>query len=1241
MSDYANNITSALINTQVPEFVRNEHQTFVKFLEYYYKFLERDGQQSYVTKNFVNFLDIDGINKDIQEDYLKGDDYNIREVSDYHDFLQKMYDNFIKFIPDDVLADRTLIVKHAKEFYRSRGSEKSVRFLIRALFNKEISFYYPKQDILRSSDGKWFIEKSLKVKDVAVNNVANTIAVSNFQNKTIKGLTSNATALVERVDTYFDKGALVYELKLSGIYKEFQNAEKIFAYFTEEGNDKYLSANLFSGVITAVTINDGGTNYTEGTSVPITSNGSGAKVVISKVTKGTIQKIVPLFGGAGFKIDNAVVISGSGSGANANVISVLSDGYYHPNSYNVVWSTIALEASTNIGNLIYSNLNSSNVNTTIANAMSYFTYANCGPAVECLVITGGNNYVPPLSLTISANSFVTRLGILGRMNIVNGGSGYASNDKIEFINLPGSTGSGAYANVANVDANGSITEVHFIEQTGQIIGGSGYDWQNLPLANVVSGTGNGANIVVTAVLGHNEQLAASNSVIGRILEMSVISGGTGYTDNPVLRLDTLGDGTANASLTVVAGAYSYPGRYINDDGHISSFNFLEDRDYYQNFSYVVKVDETINKYRKVIKDLIHPAGMKLFGEYLTTDDAVTETNTNVVVTYANTVSNTKFYNTLYRVQDYIDGVFSPVILGGNLDPEIINATYLVNNANQSGTFLATGNNYLVYSVAHGYAKDDYVYFSIYSNAAANLVNGTYKVTYANTNYLRVTNPYTVVSNTGNLQLYNPKIDVSLSRSSSLKVGDNVHLIFRTTDPFLANGLYHIYGASSSSRFKVLHPQPNAIIALVTPTVNTTISYFNATSSGEIAANGTLIVTPTLGAGQSIPYSAGVLPDVDVNTDIEMVITESINIGPLWSGATVSHSAAPGEENILMGVGTFFNYLNIGDRIEISGTTAGDPEYKVVDIDSNTIILLSNAVPNTISTSVIYKSYKIGDVVKLTGKGVTAGGKRTVTATAANLTFDLKETFSQEVSANVTYKLADANTSTSNNNLSSVIVTTNTTIVTLNDHGFSEGDRVYILVTSGDTANIANGYYVVANVPSVGVPNTFNIMSQKPMTTNGIASIYTKNNEVVIVNHAASNGNTVYLTFSGGDQTNTTNGIYSSLKISADKFRVKTRQPSAANSNVRVYYSTNLYSNIHFTRDDHSLSTGNNVRIEFLSTGISNGIFTIKTAYSSNTYNIYYNANTYVNKTTNTLAYSSLSITPNIAMEGSALVALYK
>ena len=134
----------------------------------------------------------------------------------------------------------------------------------------------------------------------------------------------------------------------------------------------------------------------------------------------------------------------------------------------------------------------------------------------------------------------------------------------------------------------------------------------------------------------------------------------------------------------------------------------------------------------------------------------------------------------------------------------------------------------------------------------------------------------------------------------------------------------------------------------------------------------------------------------------------------------------------------------------------------------------------------------------------------------------------------------------------------------------------------------------------------------------------------------------YVTFASGDQANTVNGVYSPVVVGADKFVITTDKPATTNSSVRVYYSTNSYSNIVFTRASHGVIDNDNVWIEFESSSadLSNGVYMIVKAYA-NTYNIYYNANTYINTSSNTIVYSGLGVTSNSLMEGTASVALYK
>jgi len=631
----SNNKISNLIESQVPFFVRNDHENFVAFVEAYYEFLEQQTGVVNVTKNLLDQADVD--------------------LTDI--FVEKFYDNFLPFIPKDTAVDKTLILKHIKDFYRSRGTEKSIRFLMRILFDEDVEFYYPQRDILRVSDGKWFQEKSVKITNIKVNGVANSSLgiETKFVNRRITGDVSNAFALIERTSSYYEGTSLVRELKLSNQYKTFDSGEGITSNFIENGVEKTITANLFSGGINTVEITNRGTRYQVGDQVIIESGtGSGGVVIVTSVSSGNLSSIAALNGGAGFQKGNQVLITGGGgSGANANVSSVSADNFYHPNSYNIIYTTIQSIANANINNLNYGLhfsgfTNPANANTTLANSLSYFVYANTGPITGVLLYNLGSGYLTAPTITAQANTRVRNLGILGKMRIVNGGTGYYIGDTIEFINVPGGTGSGAAARVANVDMaqSNTISAVAFVSVPGQITGGSGYEQLLLPIANVVSANAqaSNANIQVTAVLGSGETLYSANSVEGQILSLEILSRGSGYTTIPTLNLTQSGDGTAQAVATIITGAFTYPGRYLNDDGHISSYNFIQDRDYYQKFSYVVKVKQSLDKYRSVLKNLIHPAGMKLFGEYLTVDEGA-NLNLSVRGTSDNLLSTkTETYN---------------------------------------------------------------------------------------------------------------------------------------------------------------------------------------------------------------------------------------------------------------------------------------------------------------------------------------------------------------------------------------------------------------------------------------------------------------------------------------------------------------------------------------------------------------------------------------------------------------------
>jgi len=604
---------SNFVSSQVPGFVRDDHPNFVAFLEAYYEYLEQSnntislGKTVDRAKNLLDYADID----------------NTLDA-----FAEKLYKEFLQYFPKEAQANKKTILKNIKDFYRAKGSEKSFNFLFRTLYGKDVSFYYPKDDILRPSTSKWFIEKSVRITNITIDDVSTTSItdLEKFKNTKITGQDSAATAFIERVQISFKEGVQINELFLSNQIGTFDGSEIVTATNLD---DETLEATIISGFLTNIIVTVPGTSYNIGDSVTITSNtGTDAVAFVSLVSTGNIANVVPVKGGAGFKIGDFIQFTGGdGSGANANVFSIMgtANNFFHANTINLNSDLIANFSSVtlNTANFGFVGIANSNANSTLTQALSYFTYGPIGPIDETIgaaavnMISRGNNYVTIPTVDVYGNTRIKNLGVLGRMNVNSGGTGYANGDILIFTNVPGGYGHGSSGNVRSVGANGTIKSVQFVGVSGQILGGSGYTPDKLPTVSVVSSNGVNANISVIALLAYGSPLtefSVTTGSIGAIEKITISNQGKNYTD-ATINLSGSGDGTAQATANIVSGTFTYPGRFLDDTGFPSSFNFLQDRDYYQNYAYELIVKESINTYRKYINDLVHPSGMKLWSRY--------------------------------------------------------------------------------------------------------------------------------------------------------------------------------------------------------------------------------------------------------------------------------------------------------------------------------------------------------------------------------------------------------------------------------------------------------------------------------------------------------------------------------------------------------------------------------------------------------------------------------------------------
>ena len=129
---------SSIISSQFPEFTVPKYGNFIKFLELYYSYIEQTDFRAFGSlKSLDDTLDT---------------------------FVEHIKSELgISDIPAINATDDRLLLSHIKEFYSAKGSEESLRILFRHLFGKEIEVFYPKDFILKASDGRWKQEVSVLV----------------------------------------------------------------------------------------------------------------------------------------------------------------------------------------------------------------------------------------------------------------------------------------------------------------------------------------------------------------------------------------------------------------------------------------------------------------------------------------------------------------------------------------------------------------------------------------------------------------------------------------------------------------------------------------------------------------------------------------------------------------------------------------------------------------------------------------------------------------------------------------------------------------------------------------------------------------------------------------------------------------------------------------------------------------------------------------------------------------------
>ena len=130
---------ASLVKSQLPEFVREDYQTFVAFVEAYYE-------------------------------YIQNNELDLKTIRDIDTTLE----SFIRYFKSELApnlpyssVDTRFLLKNMKSQYLAKGSESSIKLLFKILYDKEVSVAYPSTQVLRASDGKWNQDVSIFAKIIS------------------------------------------------------------------------------------------------------------------------------------------------------------------------------------------------------------------------------------------------------------------------------------------------------------------------------------------------------------------------------------------------------------------------------------------------------------------------------------------------------------------------------------------------------------------------------------------------------------------------------------------------------------------------------------------------------------------------------------------------------------------------------------------------------------------------------------------------------------------------------------------------------------------------------------------------------------------------------------------------------------------------------------------------------------------------------------------------------------------
>ena len=370
-----------------------------------------------------------------------------------------------------------------------------------------------------------------------------------------------------------------------------------------------VGANSGVGFVNSITITNGGTGYANGTgNVTFTGGGyaSGDPVVsaIASITtngSGVITSITVDNPGEGFYDTPTIVLPDNGGGTDATVAVVMNFGYgfiKHPTG-----------GSTTQFQFLFTDDNFTMGTITSLTRINPGTDYNLDPFISV-----HNKYIAAydrkniyLNITLVTSNFTP--GEIIEQDSTEKGVIISANSSVLHVKRTRFNTSWSASNIIG-KSSGAIASFSIGDDAIDLVSNSMGD------NAIVTGDVIVADGVATAV--------------------DVIDSGYGYLGDQAMSLTSANNSFVITANSVVATEGTGTGYWETTTSHLSDVSKVRDNKYYQEYSYDIQTGVSINRYRDIVKKVLHVAGTELFGTVV--KNSTINTNVTAATSTTDTVS---------------------------------------------------------------------------------------------------------------------------------------------------------------------------------------------------------------------------------------------------------------------------------------------------------------------------------------------------------------------------------------------------------------------------------------------------------------------------------------------------------------------------------------------------------------------------------------------------------------------------